>query len=472
MSVSVTTNEANTQVSRLISAVNMGIQSVNTSIGESAQFGFTAIIETPSVVINNNDFDFEFTIPFDDDMVANESEIIVYNLSNSTSNKFKIGNTLSITAGYNNDTGIILSGWISDVKTVMEGVDRITTVKVLDDIKYTSQLLEEKTYSGGIKASQILKDLLDKLGLTIAVFNVSRDHIYENETKVDGSITENIKTYSDVCGVSTYIYKQQIYCRPITEGDNLHFTVNEKTGMIESPSPFQTEESSEEYTDTVTGYEVSMLLQHRIATAGIVNLSSVNYSGEFRISEGKHSFDGLSATTEFKCIEKITTTIDTSKINNSNSNDTPVSESADKLIQVAENEIGTSETGDNNNKYGRDLGQNGVPWCGIFVAWCLKQAGFGMPPFNNYASALSYAYAAQHDGWGTYHAKGSGYAPKRGDIFVVNYDGTAHRDDAHVGLVRYNSDGDTFVTVEGNSLDKVNTRTLNVSGYTFVTPPI
>lgn len=113
---------------------------------------------------------------------------------------------------------------------------------------------------------------------------------------------------------------------------------------------------------------------------------------------------------------------------------------------------------------------NGVPWCGIFVAWCLKQGGFGLPSFN-YASAAAYAYAAQKSGWGTYHAQGSGYAPKRGDIFVWNYTGNDFSASGHVGFVRYDSDGGTFDTVEGNSSNRVNTRTLNTASYTFVTPP-
>lgn len=309
------------KASRLITAIDTALtQYEKTELPKNAQFGFKAIIQTPYVILENgnpdNDFkgfDFEFDVPFDDDTVANEAEFVVYNLSNSTINKFKVGNTIRLTAGYGNDTGIIFEGYISKVKTDNEGVERITTIYALDDVKYTPQMMNEKTYGKGTKASTILRDLLGRLNLPIEVFKTNRDFTYDSETKIDGSIVESIKEYSEVCGVSTYIYKQRIYCRPIMDGDNLHFNISANTGMIGSPEPFEEEKNNEKYTDKVYGFNITMILQHRLTTAGIVKVNSINHSGEYRVISGTHSYDGLSATTEFKCIEKIDTTIEKQK---------------------------------------------------------------------------------------------------------------------------------------------------------------
>ncbi len=284
-------------------------------------FGFKATIQTPYVILNNFSedgtgvgVDFEFEIPFDDDLIGNEATFTIYNLSQNTINKFKIGNTINCTAGYGVDRGIIFEGWISDVKTKIDGVDKITTVYAIDGINYTPQMMNEETYEKGTAASFILRELLERAGLTVEVFKPQRDHIFDNETKVSGSIVENIKLYADICGVSVYINKQKIYCRPIWDGDNLRFNVNASTGMIGSPELFIESNTNEEYTDTVHGYNVTMILQKLITTAGIVNISSKNYAGEYRIVSGTHIYDGLSATTEFKCIEAIFTSIDESKV--------------------------------------------------------------------------------------------------------------------------------------------------------------
>lgn len=300
------------KASRLVEATSM-MMDEQEAVYPEGQFGFKALLQTPYVMLWNTDFDFEFDIPFDDDLIANEAEIIIYNLTDSTINKFKLGNSISITAGYGEDRGLVFQGFISKVKTVKDGVDKITTIYALDDVQYTPQMMKEVTYAKGTKASKILKDLLGRLNLPIAVFNPQRDHIYDSETKIEGSIVENIKEYSEVCGVSTYINKQQIYCRPIWEGNNLWFTVSADTGMIGSPEPFEEESTSEDYTDTVQGYNITMLFQYRLTTAGIVSVKSRNYTGDYRVASGTHSYDGLSATTEIKCIADIRTTKEASK---------------------------------------------------------------------------------------------------------------------------------------------------------------
>ena len=307
--------------SRLVTAIDAALtQYEQTELASDKQFGFKAVIRTPYVILengcpqnNHNGFDMEFNVPFDDDAVANEAEMVVYGLTDSTANKFKVGNTISLEAGYGNDIGVIFRGYISKVNSVRDGVEKKTTIYALDDVKYTPQMMKEKTYAKGTKASTILKDLLSRLDLPIEVFKTQRDYTYKDETKIDGSIVENIKDYSEVCGVSTYIHKQRIYCRPIQDGDNLHFKINSNTGMIGSPEPFEEENSKEKYNDKVFGYNITMILQHRMATAGIVKVDSVNYSGEYRVVSGEHDYDGLSATTQIKCIERIDTTIEEEK---------------------------------------------------------------------------------------------------------------------------------------------------------------
>ena len=57
------------------------------------------------------------------------------------------------------------------------------------------------------------------------------------------------------------------------------------------------------------------------------------------------------------------------------------------------------------------------------------------------------------------------------EVIFLYYTGNDFSASGHVGFVRYDSDGGTFDTVEGNSSNRVNTRTLNTASYTFVTPP-
>ena len=119
---------------------------------------------------------------------------------------------------------------------------------------------------------------------------------------VSGGLMSSIEKYAQVCGVSAYILKGKIYARHLSDGSDIKFTVSEETGLIESPEEFEEEVKEENYEETIKGYTIKMLLQHRMTTGAVITLKSVNASGRFVVREGTHSFDGNNFTTECKVI--------------------------------------------------------------------------------------------------------------------------------------------------------------------------
>lgn len=265
-------------------------------------YSHTVIIQTGDVTINNEELDCEFDIPFDDDTEANEAEIIVYNLSDLTIQNIKKDSPITVTAGYGDDTGIIFSGLISKVRSYYSDEDRVTEIHAIDQANLKERDLQNISYAGGTPASRILQDLVGMVGLPVAVFAPKRDHVYKDKATIDGGLMENIRKYAGVCGVSTYICKGQIYVRHILDGDGLDFTLSADTGLL-SLSEFEEEQTAEDFKDTVHGYEITMLLQHRVTTASLINLQARNVSGAFRVREGSHTYDGTDFLTKVKAIE-------------------------------------------------------------------------------------------------------------------------------------------------------------------------
>lgn len=60
---------------------------------------------------------------------------------------------------------------------------------------------------------------------------------------------------------------------------------------------------------------------------------------------------------------------------------------AARLVRVARDEIGVVEIPDNKVKYNNE---NGLPWCGYFVDWCLNHAGIKGTPKQIYTPAGAY----------------------------------------------------------------------------------
>lgn len=275
-------------ISRMIDAVKGLEQSIASSYSApTGQFGRVVKIQTGGLTIDNT-LDVEFTVPFDDDTEANEAEIKVYNLKDATIRRMKTDQEISITAGYGKDTGVIFSGVITTIKTRWSGQDKITTITALDSQDLKERDVESISFKAGVKASYVLKTLVSKLGLPIAVFQTKRDHTYTDAVTVSGGLMSAIKQYAEVCGVSAYINKRKVYVRHLTDGDNLGFTVSTDTGLVGSPEEFTEEIDTEDYTDVVNGVKFKMLLEHRVTTAGIIKLKSRDYEGSYRVREGRH----------------------------------------------------------------------------------------------------------------------------------------------------------------------------------------
>lgn len=290
--------------SHLAKAVKSLADSIEYAEGKpGGMFGRVGIVEIGGMRIHSEELDIEFDVPFDDDTEANEAEITVYNLSKRTRSMISYNKPVVITAGYKNDTGIIFKGFVSKVKTRVEGVDRITTIYAIDDEDLKERdLPKEIEYTKNTKASYILKDLLSKVKLPVAVFNVKRDWTYKDKVNVSGGLMDNIRKYAEVCGISVYINKGQIYARHISEGDASNFVVKAETGLIDYPEEFEEEITAEDYTDIVKGYKLKMILQHRITTGSIININSANVSGWFRVRSGKHTFNESEAITELEVV--------------------------------------------------------------------------------------------------------------------------------------------------------------------------
>lgn len=290
--------------SRLAKSVKSLMDQIEYTEGQpEGMFGRVAIVQIGEVKLNSEVLDIEFEVPFDDDTEANEAEITLYNLSKKTRGEIVYNKPVTITAGYQNDTGVIFTGFVSKVVTKVEGVDRITTVYAIDDEDLKERdLPKELEYAENTKASFILNELLSMLKLPVAVFQIRRDWTYEDKVNVSGGLMDNIRKYAEVCGISVYINKGKIYARHISEGDDIQFTVQASTGLLNSPEEFQEEITAEDYHDVVTGFKMKSILQHRITTGAVVTVRSANVSGKFRVRSGKHIFNESESITEMEVI--------------------------------------------------------------------------------------------------------------------------------------------------------------------------
>lgn len=262
------------------------------------QFGRVTEIITSDLKMSSETLEIEFSIPFDDDPDPNISEIVVYNLSDTTLSKLKKGVKVTMNAGYKSDKGVILSGFISKVASEKGGADRATKISVVDSQPIDNKKTIKITFKKGITGEQILKELAKALGLKIAVIKLPKNVIYKKGFSVNGPIVDSMKKIAKDCEASFYISRSSVYIRSIKEGDNTQFVLNSNTGLIGSPEYFEEEKDGK----VIKGYKVKSLLQYRMNTASIIELQSLFVKGKFRVRKGKHVRKGDAYYSEVEVI--------------------------------------------------------------------------------------------------------------------------------------------------------------------------
>ena len=133
-----------------------------------------------------------------------------------------------------------------------------------------------------------------------------------------------------------------------------------------------------------------------------------------------------------------------------------VAEAINKVLTIAENEVGYLEKKSNASLYDKTANAGsanytkywaeikpsyqGQPWCACFVTWCFVKA-FGREYAERLLRHYPYVYCPDMQKLFTLHAN-----PKVGDIVIFYRNGTF----AHTGIVASVS-GDYFTTIEGNT---------------------
>lgn len=132
---------------------------------------------------------------------------------------------------------------------------------------------------------------------------------------------------------------------------------------------------------------------------------------------------------------------------------------ASEVLKVAASQIGVTESPKNSNrtKYGKAFGENGVPWCAIFLWWDFQQAKAGsLYPHNSNAAYAQDQIVSKCGGkWvmkkNTSKATRKAYLrmAKPGDVVCMDFGRMdAHR--SHIGIVE-KVDGTNLICIEGNT---------------------
>lgn len=126
-----------------------------------------------------------------------------------------------------------------------------------------------------------------------------------------------------------------------------------------------------------------------------------------------------------------------------------------KIVSIAQKEVGYKEQGTNQTKYGQWYGMQDE-WCAMFVGWCANEIGVldSLIPKMAYVPSMVNWFKEK----GQYKARG--VYPTVGDVIFFDYNHNGTSD--HVGLVEKCENG-IVTTIEGNKNNMVQRCTYRVN---------
>ena len=246
----------------------------------------------------------EFDIPFSNNKEPDISEIIIYNLSDSSIEQIKKDGYIMVNAGYKQLGNIanIFTGQIEEVATEWLYVDKVTKIKATDGGDAWRKIKVNKTYQKNTKASDIMRDLANAMGYEITKIEPKEDITY----KLGKTITSYASTSLDQLAKDTksklFINKNRITIAAEDKGNNTGVLLNENSGLIGTPSMVKDEtgdkndardyEANKKENDKERkAWRVTSLLNPMFETDTIIKVESRTINGEYRIVRGVHNRD-------------------------------------------------------------------------------------------------------------------------------------------------------------------------------------
>lgn len=260
-------------------------------------------IRAATLVIGSNKYSlerlsFSFDIPFEDSDEPPVATVKVTNLSGNTRANIKKNDPIILNAGYEGDVGCILIGKVVGLKHKQANVDWTTTIMVQPCADEILGKLINKTYAENMKASAIVRDLLNIFGVEVAKCELSIDTSYPRGRVCRGNLKQVLTEIVVNECKSRFIIRPtgQIYITKADDGINNGLTLSRATGLLRADEEKVVIPVEDDLNSQTTGEDReddtisrSCLLNYRVSTAEVVRIQSADLNGRFIVVSGQHS---------------------------------------------------------------------------------------------------------------------------------------------------------------------------------------
>lgn len=232
-----------------------------------------------------NSLKIHFDSEFSNEPMPNVTNISIFNLSETSRKEIKKGAKVILKAGYVGDVGVISEGYINLISPVQyDGTTKEIAFSFIEGVDYSEKNDINMTFGKGSYAKTIIQRVAQKANISISKIELKTNKKYSSGYTADGNPLDILQEIVEACKSAMYFRRGKLVIRDIKSGDDERFILEQTSGLLGYPQRFEEDDQS--------GWSIRSLLQHRIATASIIEIKSKYVKGTYRVRGGTHSSSG------------------------------------------------------------------------------------------------------------------------------------------------------------------------------------
>ena len=144
------------------------------------------------IVFDYEQLDIDFEVKCTDDNNSDIATIKLYNLSETTRQKLKLNQDVSIDAGYRELHGVIFNGIVESIVTKRDENDFVTIIEATPNNRAYTNTIINRQFKAGIKASEVIKQIEKMCNFTMDIKELGKDTVYPNGKVFSGRLSNVI----------------------------------------------------------------------------------------------------------------------------------------------------------------------------------------------------------------------------------------------------------------------------------------
>jgi hypothetical protein len=245
-----------------------------------------------------SDLAFELEVNFSDSDQLMPASITVFNLNPTHRNGIKKGDPVIINAGYEDDSGLIFSGLITNIKNIQENLDWKTEIEAQTAAKEWLSAEVYKSYQEGTDAQSIVQDLTTLYGIEVNKLELKQPKTYPRGRVCQGPARNVLKEIVEYdCKSRMLIRSGQLIISDPEQGVAMGYLLSPATGLLKTADDSDamrtttgqdTQKTPEQKNEQSAWKKRKCLLNYHLQPADVIQVESKSLNGTFLIKQGKH----------------------------------------------------------------------------------------------------------------------------------------------------------------------------------------